>query len=206
MSVPLLIAIDPQKQVNKNIIELRKYITKATGINFYGNHDPHITLVVNSFRNFSEVDRKVKEILKTYKPFYAKIRGLGVLSNPFPNHVILYKIKKDKILSNLQKQLTEKLNTLRTQDQANWMLKQENNFKQKNLKNLEKWGYPFGPKEFMPHASIGTIRKDQYKAFYEKVWKKSKQSDLKTKWKVNWIGIYVLLGEDGWTLYKRYKL
>lgn len=204
MSVPLLIAINPPKEIAENIIKIRSLIAKKTGKNLYGSHDPHITLSVNSFPNFSDVERIVISVVKKYKPFSAKIEGLHTFAfDPiFKSHTIVYKVEKTPTLAKIQKEIVTKVNPLRSDDQVKWLLKQNPNPPKENMKNIRKYGYPFGPKDWIFHASIGSVSKEHY----EEIWKKIQQYDLSKTWRVDNISIFVHLGDDGFKLFKKYKL
>lgn len=204
MSIPLLIAINPPKEISENIIKLRKFIVKKTGKNLYGSHEPHITLFVNSFPNFSDVEKQLISIIKKYKPFSAKIDGLHTFTfDPITkSHTIVYKVEKTPTLSNIQKEIVKRLNSLRTDDQMKWLLKQNPNPSKKNMENISKYGYPCGLKEWIFHASIVSIPQEMY----EEIWRRIQKYDMKKSWLVNNISIFVHLGDDGFRLFKKYKL
>ena len=204
MSIPLLIAINPPKKIAENIVKIRKVIAKKTGKNTYGSHDPHITLSVNSFSNFSDVEKKVLSVVKKYKPFFAKIEGLHTFSfDPiFKTNTIAYKVERTPTLANIQKEIVNKVNPLRTDDQIKWLLKQNPNPPKENMKNIRKYGYPFGPKDYIFHASVCLVSNEHYK----EIWKKIQKYDLSKTWRVDNISIFVRLGDDGFKLFKKYKL
>ena len=204
MSAVLLIAINPPKEVAENILKIRKFISKKTGSNTLGSHDPHITLSVNSFPNFSDVEKKVLSVLKNYKPFSARIEGLQTFPfDPiFKTNTIVYKVERTPTLSKIQSEIVTKLNPIRTDDQVNWLLQQNPNPPEKNMKNIRKYGYPFGPKDWIFHASVGSVSDEHYK----EIWKKIQKYDLSKTWRVDNISIFVYLGDDGFKLFKKYKL
>lgn len=204
MGIGLLIAIKPPKKIAENIIDIREYIIKKTGKNLYGSHEPHITLLVNSFPNFSDVEKNLVSVLKKYKPFKAKIEGLHTFSfDPIlKNHTIVYKVKKTPELSNLQKDIFKKVNKLRTEEQVKWLIKQNNKIPKENMKNIQKYGYLFGPEDWIFHASVGTVSKKHY----DKIWKKIQEYNITKTWNVNNISIFVHLGDDGFKFFKKYKL
>ncbi len=204
MGVPLLIAINPPREVAENIIKIRKFIFKKTRKNLYGSHDPHITLSVNTFQNFSEVEKKILSVLKKYKPFSAKIENLHTFPfDPFlKTNTIVYKVEKSSTLANLQKDIVSKVNDLRTDDQVKWLLELNPNQSKESIKNIRKYGYPFGPKDWIFHASAGSVSNRHYK----EIWKKIKKYNLRKTWTINTISIFIHLGDDGWKLFKKYKL
>jgi len=201
MSIPLLIAINPPKEIADNIVKIRKFVTQKST---YGSHDPHITLSVNSFPNFSDVEKQVVSVVKKYKPFSAKIEGLHTFQfDPiFKTYTIAYKVERTPTLTSIQQALVGKVNPLRTDDQAKWLLKQNPNPPKAMMKNIRKYGWPFGPKDWVFHASIGSVSNRHYK----EIWKKIQKYDLSKTWRVDAISIFVHLGDDGFKLFKKYKL
>ena len=204
MGIPLLIAIHLPKEIADNIIKIRKYISKITGKNTYGSHDPHITLFANSFANFSEIEKRVLSIVYKYKPFSAKIEGLHTFpfDQIFKTNTIVYKVERTPTLAKIQEEIVNKLNPIRTQDQVNWLLKQNPNPPKENMKNIRKYGYPFGPKDWIFHVSVGSVSNKDY----QKIWSKIQKYDISKTWRVDNISIFVHLGDDGFKLFKKYKL
>lgn len=170
----------------------------------YGSSDPHLSLLVNSFSNFSDVEKEVLSIVKKHKPFFAKIEGLHTFPyDPiFKANTIVYKVEKTRALANIQKELVTKINGLRTNDQVKWLLEQNPNQSKENIKNIRKYGYPYSPKDWVFHASVGSVSKEHY----EEIWKEIQKYDLSKIWRVNNISIFILLGDDGHKLFKKYKL
>src|SRR3990172_13290604 len=105
MGISLLIAINPPREIAENIVKIRKFIIRKTGKNMYGSPDPHITLSVNSFPNFSGVEKRVLSVVKRYKPFFAKIEGLHTFSSDpiFKTNTIVYKVGRTPTLAKIQK-------------------------------------------------------------------------------------------------------
>ena len=204
MGIPLLIAINPPKEIAENIVKIRKFMSKKTGKNTYGSHDPHITLSVNSFPNFSDVEKKVISVVKKYKPFAAKIEGLHTFpfDSIFKTNTIVYKVERTPTLAKIQEEIVTKINPSRTEDQVKWLLKQNPNPPKENMKNIRKYGYLFGPKDWIFHASVGSVSKK----YYEEIWKEIQKYNVSKTWLVDNISIFVHLGEDGFKLFKKYKL
>ena len=204
MSIALLIAINPPKEIADNIVKIRKFISQKTGKNTYGSHDPHITLSVNSFPNFSDVEKRVLSVLKKHKPFSAKIEGLHTF--PFDpilkTNTVVYKVERTPTLAKIQEEIVNAVNPIRTEDQVKWLLKQNPHPPKENMKNIRKYGYPFGPKDWIFHASVGSVSNEHY----EEIWKKIQKYNLSKTWRVDNVSIFVHLGDDGFKLFKKYKL
>lgn len=202
MSIPLLIAINPPKEIAENIIKIRKLIVKKIDNKLHS--DPHITLSVNSFPNFSSVEKIVLSITKKYKPFSAKIEGLHTFTfDPIlKSHTLVYKVEKTPTLAKIQKEIVTKVNPFRTDDQAKWLLKQNPNPPKENMKSIRKYGYPFNPNNWIFHTSIGSVSKE----YHEEIWKKIQKYNVSKTWLVDNISIFVYLGDDKFKLFKKYKL
>lgn len=205
MSVSILIGISPTEKLNKNIIKVRQEIAKLTKENVYQESEPHITLLVNTFTSFSEIESDFKKILKKHKPFTIKCEGVFSFGySPITKlYTLVYKIKKSFRLTLLQKELFLSLNQKRTDEQKEWLLQKNQNPPKKYIANLKKYGYVFGPDNWEFHATIGSVSKD----YFNKMKKLAKNFDFKESWTVNEISIYRKRpGLGHHKFYKSYKL
>ncbi|MBU3940982.1 MAG: 2'-5' RNA ligase family protein [Nanoarchaeota archaeon] len=202
--VTLLIAISPPKKISENIISLRKYLVQKTGLNPFKDTKAHITLLVNTFPNFKDVDKELKNLVKSYKPFMAEIEKIdGFGYDPiWKATTVIYKVKGNKEISDLQKEIFEKIAPLRDDEQVKWLLQQNNKFSKEAMKNIKKYGYPYGPKGWSFHTSIAVVPKEDYKKLQEYI----KKFDLNIKWKVDHIHVLKYYGDKGFKYYKKYKL
>ncbi len=202
--VGILVAIKPPEIVNKNIIKSRQYINKANGLVIYGNSDAHITLFVNSYKNFSEADKLISAIAAKHKAFAAKIDGLFDFAKDPINktHTIVYKVAASAQLRRLQKDITNKLNKIRTDYQEKSMIEKKLYANEQERKNILKYGFPFGPEKWTFHATIGSIKANKFKS----AWQHAQRYNLQKKWRVDSIGVYIYLGTDGFVLFKEYAL
>lgn len=202
--INLLIALEVPKEIKESITNLRRYIIDKDKTNNYGNHEAHITLFVNTFRNFSEVEKEVKKIAKATKPFSAITKGAYAFPyDPLNSkgRTIVYRIEDNKELRKLQKNIYDETNHLRTHHQVEWINKVNPNLSKEQKNNVKKYGFPFAPEDYIHHASIGTVTEKNY----NKIWKHIEQNNIKKRWKVNHLTIYISLGDDGFKVYKRYK-
>lgn len=202
--VNLLVALEPPKKLSESIMGLRKYIVKKTGKDLYGKHKPHVTLYVNTFNKFSEVDEIITKVAKNYKKFEVNGEGIHTFfdDNLSGGHTVVYKLGENKKLQKLQKDIMLKLVKLRTDDQEKWCLEKSDNWPKQQLDNIKKFGFPYSYKDYIFHASIGAIPKETYKKTIGFLERKSK----KFKWKVGSITVYIMLGDDGFVPYKKYDL
>lgn len=204
MNIPLLVAIEPPREVSENIRILRKRIVDTTGNNSYGSHDPHITLLVSTFTDLSTVEREVEMLAEHHESFKARVQGIHtVFDDPvFKGNTLVYKLEKPSQLENLQNELIERLNPLRTDDHLRLILQRNPELSERSAENIRKYGHPYDKDAWFFHATIGTVPNEQY----EKVWKIAQRYDLTTTWIVKSIGIYTYRIGDGFRLFKTYEL
>ncbi len=205
MSIALLVAIEPSLEIRRNIKKLRNWILEEMRKSISGLHEPHVTLFVNSFENFSGVEKIVNDIAQNYKPFTVNTEGIEVFeNNPLAhgNPTFVYRVKDSRGIKMLQRTVVDRLNPLRTGDQANWCLKQNTHPSKKMLDNIAVYGYPFGPEDWKFHATIWDVPQDMRDKFFQE----AKKYSRKSSWKVKGLGIYVHLGSDGFRLFKKYRL
>ncbi len=157
MSIGLLVAIEPSLEIRRNIKKLRNWIQEETRKSIPGLHEPHVTLFVNSFENFSRVEKVINDIAQNYKPFTVNTKGIEVFENdPLAqgNPTFVYRVEDSRDIKTLQRKVVDRLNPLRTGDQANWCLKQNTHPSKKMLNNIARYGYPFGPEDWKFHTTI----------------------------------------------------
>ena len=202
--VTLLIALSPPKEISKNVIYLRKYLVQKTGLNPFKDTKAHITLLVNTFPNFKDVDKELKNLVKIYRTFLSEIEKIDAFGyDPiWKATTVIYKVKRTKEISNLQKEIFEKIAPLRNDEQVKWLLQQNNKFSKKSMKNIKKYGYPYGPKEWSFHTSVAVVPKKDYKKLAGYI----KKFDLNIKWKVDYIHVLKYYENEGFKYYKKYKL
>ena len=202
MAIPLLVAIDVPREVSANILRLRKFIVTRVGKDIYGSAAPNVTLFVNSFSNFNEVDKQLVQTTKKFKPFPLKVDGVHVFKDDpiLKAHTVVYKLEKSAQLSKLHKEVVESLARLRTDDQAKWIFEQNPKMPQANKENLKRYGYPFGPEDSVLHASIGSYPAEKH----TEIWKKAQQFDLTKKWAVASIAVYMVT-DSGVKVLRTYK-
>ena len=176
------IGLIPPKIIEENIEKIRFILRN---VNIYGNHEPHITLYPNSFNNPNDIEKIIKKVIKHYKPFEVEIIGLKQLKDPISNtKIIVYEIKKTKILSQLQRELFEELNKIRTKDQEKWLLKNITKPSKRIIENIKRFGYPFSPDDWIFHVSIASVIGKFDLSLL-------KDYEVKTRFIVNEIGIFL---------------
>jgi hypothetical protein len=151
----LLIAINPPNEVAQNIREARKEIEKIVGRAIYGDHEPHITLFVNSFSSVEEVSKEIEVVANLRPQFGVSIAGIEVLEDPINmSQTAVYRVTSSEVLKELQKTVVESLNPLRTKQQENNLVRTT---PVEKIETLRKYGYPYGPEDWIFHASIASF-------------------------------------------------
>ena len=199
-----MVSIDPPEDVEANIQKLRKFIvTRAGHFPYYEKHPAHVTIINNTFASVYEVDKRLVQIAKSVKPFPAVIEGVHAFTeDPITKSTTLvYKLEKSKPFQDIQKKLFEYIAPLRTEDQEKWLLENNPKMPAGMKDNVKKYGFPFGPDEYIPHASIGSYPTGKHK----EIWKKAQEFDKTKKWAVKSVNLYLVM-DSGFRLIRSYKL
>lgn len=204
MTIRILVGLIPPAQISENIKLLRSYFTRVTGKNLYGNNEPHVTIWLNSYSlTYEEVRDLIFEVLARMNKFTVKFDGIEVYDDGkvVKTKTIVYKIKKNRTLSKIQRGLVDSLNKFRTRDQENFCRK-ANPYLTSISENVEKYGYWFGPDDWKFHASIGTVSYFDY----DKVSEEVNKFNLALNQEFKEIGMFVYYHDKGWVLSERIKL
>jgi len=200
----MLIALIPQKEIVNNLEKIRR----IANIKANERSAPHITIVDNSFEGIKKVDKKLREIAKSLKPFDSKVKGIDTftvtknlgIERYKQNNSLIYRIKNDSNLNNLRKEILKKLDYLKTSERLEQWIKENPKLSKRSLISIKKYGTPFGLKEWKFHTTIGLIPKEKQKEILHKI----KQLDIQKKMVVDSFSLFVR--KNGWKLYKRYNL
>lgn len=204
MGLSILVGITPSQKIKGNIIKLRQEIPKLTEESTYKESEPHITIFVNTFSSFPKIESEFKKLLQRHRPFAISSEGVHSFGyDPITRfYTLVYKIKNSPELAQLQRDLFSALCPKRT-DRQKRLLQKKSKPSKKQLENLEKYGYFFGPDDWTFHATIGSIPKE----YSDKLEKLAKKFEIKESWKVNEINIYLKRrGDNHHKFYKSYKL
>ena len=201
----MLIAFIPEKKVVDNVSKVRKIV----GIKIK-RHDglktPHITLIDNSYSNVKDVDKKLKEISKSFNSFSVKIKGFDTfvvneklkIEKYKQNNSLVYMFENNVSMNKFRKELIKKLNPLQTEERIEEWIKENPTISKKSLSNIKKYGTPFGLREWKFHTTIGLIPKRKQKETLNKIKKLNIQEDLI----IGHFGLFLRKGS--WKLFKKY--
>lgn len=206
MGQRMLIAFIPQKKVVDKVSKVRKSagikIEKTSGLK-----TPHITLIENSYSNVKDVDKKLKEISKSFNSFSVKIKGFDTfvvnkklkIERYKQNNSLVYMFENNSSMNKFRKELIKKLNPLQTEERIEQWEKQNPTISKKGLSNIKKYGTPFGLREWKFHTTIGLIPKTKQKDILKKIKKLNIQEDVI----INHVGLFLRKGT--WKLFKKYN-
>lgn len=164
MSHTILVGIKLPKKVKEKIMSLRSYIKSKAIIGKYPEHDPHITLCLNSFDDIKKIKDKIKKIANSTKPFSLTLKGI----NYFPTDpvieesILILKVENDSsILRKLQKKLIKSIHNLRNNEYTNWLLSQKKEIDKKTKANIIKTGTPIHLNKYTFHTTICSVPKKE---------------------------------------------
>jgi len=206
MNRRLLIAFIPPKDITNNLSKIRNIagikVKKSSGLN-----TSHITIIDNTFSDINKLDKELKKFMNENKSFLVDVRGFDTFAvkksvgiNRYrKQNSLIYLIDKNARMNKFRKTLSEKVDYLKTQKRINQWVKENPNLSEKSLENINKYGTPFGLKEWKFHTTVGMIPKDKVK----EIMKNIDKLDIKKKFEINSVGIFVR--KNGWKLYKKYN-
>lgn len=102
---------------------------------------------------------------------------------------LVYGINPTANLRQFQKDIVDRLNPLRTNDQEQWVLSQSDQYTSKQLDSIRKYGYPYGPEDWKFHASVASAKSGILNGA-------TKQYDKPYSWKADVVSIYTLKNHE----------
>ena len=165
MTLSLLVGIEPPKEVFANTLKIQRFAATRLKDTIYAPK-PHITVFVNSFSSFGEVENKIIGFIRKTKPFALKIEGLYTFQNDplFKGaDTIVYKLEKSAPLTKFQKEIAGALVPLRTDDQEKAILGMGSKFSPEQTENIKKHGLPYNSEKWIFHSSVVSVPRDKHK-------------------------------------------
>lgn len=201
----VLISVNLPPETVGRVQSVRKGLGKITGNNLYnGPQNPHITMHINSFYDVNEINQKVGEVVKNYGALDARVEGIHTYSNDVTNggNTIVYRVEKNKALSDLQKAIVEEVAPHRSPGQERYLRNQGNGYTSEQENNMKKFGYPYGPDNWDFHCSAASVSNEDF----PKVQNCLKKYNKPETWRVNSVGVYVQENSGEHKLYQEHKL
>lgn len=198
----ILVAIKPPPFLIDNVRKLRADIESISGENVYGDHAPHITLFLNSFDDYADVESVVKKIAAAYNSFWVEVESL----HDFPfdpvnkAHTLVYKIVPTLELSTLQRLVTTELRTIRNRDQEKSLLEKKAYNNETEKQTILEYGWPYSPESWIFHLSIGSVKDENFK----EVWDAIQSRPVDIKWTVDSLAVYTRFGDGAFTFFQEY--
>ena len=159
------IFLEPEGKL-KNFISYWKLRIKKRNLNTeYINHPPHSTIYVSNFVNEKKVIENLRNITNSLYSFKIRINKASLFINDsFTNKDTIYlKIKKNKKIYQLQKNLANNLKSFVKKDK----LKVSKFFNKKMKNSMIKYGFPFVGSHWKPHFTIGSIKNFKHHFDYQ---------------------------------------
>lgn len=183
--IKLGVFILPNKKLEKILINNKKKIKKIFGKQKYLSHPPHCTICVLNIskKSINEIKKEKISVPKSGQKYKLLKTDIFIDDPMTKGNTLVFKIKKNKFLKNLQ------LNVLRILNK--YILKSKKNYKEKKMQsNFKKFGYPFVNSNWYPHYTIASISKSASQKKYLKDFKKKIVS--RSLQKINHISFFMI--------------
>lgn len=174
--IKLGVFILPNKKLKNKILLKKKDIKKRFGNQKYLSHPPHCTLcVINSTNKSLNLIKKNEVFTSRYKREFKIEKSEIFFNDPITKgNTLIFKIKKNNFLKNLQLQICNKLKKYTVKDKKKF----------KNIlmkKNYQRFGYPFVNTNWQPHFTIASISKSSRNKIYLQNFKNEKFNKINQK-------------------------
>ena len=174
--IKLGVFILPDKKLKNKILLRKKDVKKKFGNQKYLSHPPHCTLcVINSTNKSLNLIKKNEVFTSRYKREFEIEKSEIFFNDPITKgNTLIFKIKKNNFLKNLQLQICNKLKKYTVKDKKKF----------KNIlmkKNYQRFGYPFVNTNWQPHFTIASISKSFRNKIYLQNFKNEKFNKINQK-------------------------
>lgn len=206
MSLMLIGLMLPEKFIER-VNKLKKIVFKNYGNLPYLNNPPHLTLFLGEFweDKIFLIDKELERISRRKKPFKMEIEGINFLEDKvWKSPTIAFIFKKNRNFRDVQKEVIEKLNEYRNKKSPidKNILNAMKRFSKEEIANLKKYGYPYSWNNWVPHVTITTTKKTNFKSIFNLL----KKFDSRFKLKINGLTLYIFSYFAGnWLKAKDYK-
>ena len=190
--------IEFDKKINNKVLGYKKKVKNKFGNQIYLDHPVHSTLFTIKIKKISELKKIYKnDINIKKKSFKINLTSSKIFyHDPLTKgHTLYYKIKKTKILKNIQMQHLTKINR-----NINVLKKESFLFKKLILKqNYKKYGFPFSGPIWIPHTTVASIKGvDKNNVFIRRFLK----SKINLKCDISFINFYKIMKNKHKFLFK----
>lgn len=182
-----LFALEPSDELRNGIIKNKALVKKVAGPQTYLEHFPHCTLYLSVFFRM-DFEKALRLFLRSREPIKIRIGSWHVFKNDprTLGHTISYAVKSPTI-----KKFQEKLVKTVSPFCMDVNLFAESVFPKEMQDNIEKYGYPYVGKSWIPHFTIASVRKD----LFESVWDTLSKQNPKFEFSADALSLYEIKGE-----------
>lgn len=181
-----VITLEFEEYLTSQINILKDLIYKNVGEQQYLFDIPHLTLYISEFQNFIIWEKDYLKFLESliFDDFTIKIDDWVEFKNDVitKKHTIACGISNIHKLQEFQKQIIEFLNQFR--DKTVIIDRFHSNFSRFNdieKENIMKYGFPFVGDIWVPHITLASVNKDDYKPIKEKLKNQCPKGSYKLK-------------------------
>ncbi|MBX4212075.1 2'-5' RNA ligase family protein [Candidatus Pacearchaeota archaeon] len=171
------IALIPDEGMQKRILAEKKIVYKIAGDQKYLTHHPHSTLIVTSFEK-----NKVNEVLSIIKSIASLTPKISISldhKNVFyddaltEGHTFTYGFSKPDSdrLRELQLKVIARIKSLNKNILFNEQSEAYSKFSAEQKDNINKYGFPYIGKGWIPHITISSIDKNKFESVSREIGK-----------------------------------
>jgi hypothetical protein len=164
------VGIEPVSYVKDGILQIRSYISKKTGIDYQGEPCPHITLLINNYFHFNDLDG-LPNVAGGTRSLYIETDGIRYFHHPEADKVIVRaSVIKTPVLQQLQEDVADACK-VRDGNLMKDVMEELPGFEYdgQEAENNRKFGFPYVGDNWKPSIGIAVVDPDRIKEF-QGVW------------------------------------
>ncbi len=144
----------------------------ASSINFKQKIEPHLTVFMGLFPDYSPVQAAMQVVNAEFFPISLEFSKIRLSSDGY----VFWDAVNHEKLQALHEKVVEKLNPLRQGFTRDKFLLEKEKFTHAERENIEKYGFPWVMNLFMPHLTLGRLPTNHIEATTEEFLHKLQQS------------------------------
>lgn len=165
------ISLDPSKELYDRINEQKTTIKNIIGEQKYLIHPPHITLILFSTHDIEKAKKAFEIFSPKISKINIKIEDIDVYYNDklTNGHTIIYNLSESDVkkLREVQMKVNEFIMPLNTKEIILKNSVEYNRLSDNEKENVDKYGYPYFGKNWVPHLTLASIEKDKFGDIFE---------------------------------------
>lgn len=144
----------------------------ASSINFKQKIEPHLTVFMGLFPDYSPVQAAMQVVNAEFFPISLEFSKIRLSSDGY----VFWDAVNHEKLQALHEKVVEKLNPLRQGLTRDKFLLEKEKFTHAERENIEKYGFPWVMNLFMPHLTLGRLPTNHIESKTEEFLHKLQQS------------------------------